>query len=142
MISTKVISKDLELHTEGESDILDITDNIATMIEDSTLRNGIVNIFVKGSTGALTTIEYEPGLKKDFPAMLERIAPKHIEYEHEKTWHDGNGHSHVRASLIGPSLTIPFVDRKPTLGTWQQIVFIELDVRSRSRSLVVQIIGE
>jgi secondary thiamine-phosphate synthase enzyme len=90
----------------------------------------------------LTTIEYEPGLLKDFPNMVERIAPKNLVYEHEKRWHDGNGHSHVRASLIGPSLTVPFANGRLTLGTWQQIIFMELDVRSRARNLVLQIMGE
>jgi len=97
---------------------------------------------VPGATGAVTTIEYEPGLLKDLPAILERISPKGMEYEHELRWHDGNGHSHCRASILGPSLTVPFVDKKLTLGTWQQIVFVELDVRSRNRKLIVQIIGE
>jgi len=111
-------------------------------VTESKLMNGIVTIFVPGSTGAITTIEYEPGLLKDFPNMLTRLAPKSLEYEHEKRWHDGNGHSHVRASLIGPSLTIPFTKGRLTLGTWQQIVFIELDVRSRIRYLIFQVIGE
>jgi secondary thiamine-phosphate synthase enzyme len=106
------------------------------------LENGIVTIFVSGSTAAVTTIEYEPGLRTDFPIMLNRIIPKDIEYKHDETWHDGNGHSHVRASLIGPSLTVPFKDRNLILGTWQQIVFIELDIRSRERRITLQIIGE
>ena len=93
-------------------------------------------------TAAITTIEYEPGLRNDFPKMLNRIIPKNIEYEHDNTWHDGNGHSHVRASLIGPSLTVPFKDGKLILGTWQQIVFLELDTRSRERKITTQIIGE
>jgi secondary thiamine-phosphate synthase enzyme len=122
--------------------MIDITESVAAAISETNLRNGIVTIFVPGSTGALTTIEYEPGLLKDFPGMLERIAPKDIYYEHEKMWHDHNGHSHVRASLIGPSLTIPFKDKKLTLGTWQQVVFIELDIHSRSREIVLQIMGE
>jgi secondary thiamine-phosphate synthase enzyme len=97
---------------------------------------------VPGSTGALTTIEYEPGLLHDLPTALERVAPRETSYEHDKRWHDGNGHSHVRASILGPSLTVPFEDGKLILGTWQQIIFIELDVRARTRDLVVQIIGE
>jgi len=96
---------------------------------------------VPGATGALTTIEYEPGLKSDFPAILSRIVPKTIEYQHDNTWHDGNGHSHVRASLVGPSLTIPFHERDLTLGTWQQIVILEMDIRPRNRKVMVQIIG-
>lgn len=138
----KVVTRDLEIHTKGEPDILNITEEIAKEVESSKIMNGIVTIFVKGSTAALTTIEYEPGLKHDFPAMLERIAPRNIEYEHERTWRDGNGHSHVRASLIGPSLTVPIVDGRLVLGTWQQIVFLEMDTRSRVRTIVSQIMGE
>ena len=137
-----VVTKYLSLNTRGEGDILDITDAVSKAVVESGLKNGVVTVFVPGSTGALTTIEYEPGLLKDLPNMLERIAPRNIPYEHEKRWHDGNGHSHVRASLIGPSLTVPFIDGRLTLGTWQQIVFVELDIRSRSRRLILQIIGE
>ncbi len=125
-----------------EMEMIDITENIQKKISDSNLRDGFIIVFVPGSTGAITTIEYEPGLQKDFPDMLERISPKDIPYDHEKRWHDGNGHSHVRASLIGPSLVVPFHDSKLTLGTWQQIVFIELDVRPRKRELIVEIVGE
>ncbi len=132
----------LSVHTKGEGDILDITSRVAAAVVETRLKNGIVTVFVPGSTGALTTIEYEPGLLKDLPNMLERIAPKSLLYEHEKRWHDGNGHSHVRASLIGPSLTVPFVNGRLTLGTWQQIIFMELDVRSRARNLILQIMGE
>ncbi|MFX0097429.1 MAG: secondary thiamine-phosphate synthase enzyme YjbQ [Candidatus Hodarchaeota archaeon] len=112
------------------------------MVSKSGLSDGIATIFVPGATGAVTTIEYEPGLLKDLPAILERISPKDMEYEHELRWHDGNGHSHCRASILGPSLTVPFVDKRLTLGTWQQVVFVELDVRPRNRKLIVQIIGE
>ena len=137
-----VKTKQLSIHTRGEGDILDVTGAVAEAVVETKLKSGIVTIFVPGSTGALTTIEYEPGLLKDFPDMLERIAPKDLMYEHEKRWHDGNGHSHVRASLIGPSLTVPFANGRLALGTWQQIIFMELDVRSRSRNLILQIIGE
>ncbi|MCP8315922.1 MAG: YjbQ family protein [archaeon] len=137
-----VLTKYLNLRTKGELDMVDITESVAKAVSETNIRNGIVTVFVPGSTGALTTIEYEPGLLKDFPDMLERIAPRNINYEHEKMWHDHNGHSHVRASLIGPSLTIPFKDKKLTLGTWQQVVFIELDIHSRSREVVLQIMGE
>jgi len=135
-------TKQLSIHTRGEGDILDVTGAVADAVVETKLKNGIVTVFVPGSTGALTTIEYEPGLLKDLPDMLERVAPKGLVYEHEKRWHDGNGHSHVRASLIGPSLTVPFANGRLTLGAWQQIVFLELDVHSRSRNLVLQIIGE
>ena len=137
-----VITKQLSIHTTGEGDISEITAEVAEAVIETKFNNGIVTIFVPGSTGALTTIEYETGLLKDLPDMLGRIVPKDLKYEHEKRWHDGNGHSHLRASLIGPSLTVPFVNGRLTLGTWQQIVFMELDVRSRVRNLVLQIMGE
>jgi len=137
-----VITKTIQVKTKGEDDIIDITDQTSKGIEGSKMKNGVVTIFVSGSTAALTTIEYESGLLSDFPKMLERVAPKNIDYGHEKLWHDGNGHSHVRASLVGPSLTVPFCNGQMMLGTWQQIVLVELDTRSRDRSLVLQIIGK
>lgn len=137
-----VISKQLSIHTKGEGEIQDITQKVSNAVAETRLQSGIVTVFVAGSTGALTTIEYEPGLLTDLPNILERIAPKSLSYEHEKRWHDGNGHSHVRASLIGPSITVPFINGRLTLGTWQQLVFVELDVRSRTRNIVLQIIGE
>jgi secondary thiamine-phosphate synthase enzyme len=137
-----VITKTIQVKTKGEDDIIDITDQTSKWIEGSKMKNGVVTIFVSGSTAALTTIEYEPGLLSDFPKMLERVAPKNIDYGHEKLWHDGNGHSHVRASLVGPSLTVPFCNGQMMLGTWQQIVLVELDTKSRDRSLVLQIIGK
>ena len=137
-----VVTKQLSLSTEGEGDIIDLTGMVSEAVHKSGVKNGMVTVFVSGATGALTTIEYEPGLLQDFPNILERVAPKGLMYEHEKRWHDGNGHSHVRASLIGPSLTVPFVKGELTLGTWQQIVFLELDVRNRSRKLILQIMGE
>lgn len=137
-----VITKTIQVKTKGEDDIIDITDQTSKGIEGSKMKNGVVTIFVSGSTAALTTIEYEPGLLSDFPKMLERVAPKNIDYGHEKLWHDGNGHSHVRASLVGPSLTVPFCNGQMMLGTWQQIVLVELDTKSRDRSLVLQIIGK
>jgi secondary thiamine-phosphate synthase enzyme len=137
-----VITKMIKINSKGENDMVDITDQTLKAIQESKLKDGIVTVFVSGSTGGITTIEYEPGLINDFPKMLNRIVPNDIEYEHDKTWHDGNGHSHVRASLIGPSLTIPFKDGNLILGTWQQIVFFELDTRSRERRITIQIIGE
>ncbi len=131
----------LEIHSKGENDIIDLTPKISDAIADSGFKEGFVNLFVSGSTGALTTIEYEDGLLKDFPAMLERVAPKKMSYEHEKRWHDGNGHSHVRAALVGPSLTAPFQDSTLLLGQWQQIVFLELDIRPRKREVTLQILG-
>lgn len=138
----KVKTSEIQLSTSGEGDIVDVTEKVEAETKASKLSNGIATIFVPGSTGAITTIEYEPGLLRDLPAALERVAPKGASYEHQKMWHDGNGHSHVRASMIGPSLTIPIVNGHLSLGTWQQIVFLELDVRPRKRSLVLTTIGE
>ena len=138
----KIINEHITFDTKGHSDIIDITRQVQQKISNSGLNNGSVLIFVPGATGALTTIEYESGLVSDLQDALERIAPQGLEYAHNLKWGDGNGHSHVRASLMSPSLTVPFVDGKMTLGTWQQIIFIDLDNRSRSRKLVVQITGE
>ncbi len=137
-----VFTKRLELNTTGENDVVDITAEVQLAVEESGLNAGAATVFVPGSTAAITTIEYEPGLAKDFPDMLERLAPRGIDYEHQKAWHDGNGRSHVKASLVGPSLTVPFEDGVLTLGTWQQIVFVELDIRPRRREVVFQVIGE
>lgn len=122
--------------------MVDLTEEVSNLVEKSGITNGIATIFVSGSTGSVTTIEFEPGLIHDFPEMLKRIAPKNLDYGHEKMWHDGNGHSHVKASMLGPSLTIPFIDSELCLGTWQQIIFLELDTRSRNRDLILQVIGE
>jgi len=137
-----VITKQIKISSKSENDIIDITKQVADAVSKSGILNGTITVFVSGSTGAITTIEYEPGLVKDFPDLLSRIAPDDINYEHEQIWHDGNGRSHVKASLVGPSLTIPFQDGELLLGTWQQIVFLELDTRARNRTLVLQIIGE
>ena len=132
----------IELRTEGFNAMYDVTGDVADILRESALRTGIVTVFVPGATGGITTVEFEPGLKKDIPEAFERIAPSNKEYHHDMTWHDGNGFSHVRASLLGPSLVIPFAEGKMTLGTWQQVVFIDFDNRPRSRKLVVQIMGE
>ncbi len=137
-----VESQTLRFHTRREGEILDITGQVQALVEASRIKDGVASLFVPGSTAALTTIEYEPGLISDMGSMLDRIAPKDASYEHEKRWRDGNGHSHVRASLVGPDLCVPFQDRRLTLGTWQQIVFVELDVRPRERTVVVQLMGE
>ncbi len=137
----KVISKTIQLSSKGQDDVIDITKQVSNVVKDSNIENGTVTIFVAGSTAAVTTIEYEPGLINDFPEMLSRIIPKNIEYEHDNTWHDGNGHSHVRASLVGPSLTVPIINGKLTLGTWQQIVLLEMDTRPRNRNLILQIMS-
>src|SRR3989442_15755179 len=126
-----VESQELRFRTYREGEILDITDKTQRVIESSRMRSGDAVLFVPGSTGAITTIEYEPGLLADLPVALERLAPKDAPYEHENRWHDGNGHSHIRASMIGPDLSVPFLDKKLALGNWQQIVFLELDVGPR-----------
>ena len=138
----KILTSTISVKSNGENDMIDITPETSKIVGNSSIKNGNVTIFVSGSTAALTTIEYEPGLLEDFPKLLAKLAPKDIEYKHEKMWHDGNGRSHVKASLVGPSLTIPFSDGQLLLGTWQQIVLAELDTRARKRNLVVQIIGE
>jgi secondary thiamine-phosphate synthase enzyme len=137
-----VLTKTVQIKSKGENDMIDITQETAALIGEGNLKNGIITVFVAGSTAAVTTIEYEPGLKSDFRNMLSRIAPHDIDYEHDNTWHDGNGHSHVRASLVGPSLTIPFRNRSLMLGTWQQIVLVEMDTQPRQRSVIIQILGE
>ena len=138
----QVVTRTIFIRSKGEGDMIDITSETSKILSQSKLKNGIITIFVSGSTAALTTIEYEPGLRQDFPNMLSRIVPRNIEYQHENMWHDGNGHSHVRASLIGPSLTIPFKDGTLMLGTWQQIVFLEMDISKRERNLILQMMGE
>jgi len=137
-----VKTRRLQIRTEGENSIIDLSSKVQKEIEASGLTRGIVTVFVPGSTGALTTMEYEPGLKQDFPTMLETVSPRDKWYEHENTWHDHNGHSHVRASLVGASLTIPFEGAKLLLGTWQQVVFIECDIRPREREIILQIMGQ
>ena len=137
-----VVTRTITVSSHGENDMIDITRQINEATKATLIQDGIVTIFVSGSTAAVTSIEYEPGLKKDFPKMLARIAPIEIEYEHDNTWHDGNGHSHVRASLVGPSLTVPFNNKGLMLGTWQQIVLLEMDTRPRERKIVLQILGE
>ena len=137
-----VYTKHIEQTTRAENDVVDITGEVQAAVEESGLDAGVATVFVPGSTAAVTTIEYEPGLAKDFPAMLERVAPREVPYEHQKAWHDDNGRSHVKASLVGPSVSVPFNDGTLTLGTWQQIVLVELDIRARRREVVVQVMGE
>jgi secondary thiamine-phosphate synthase enzyme len=137
-----VQTEHIELSTHGEADAIDITDPVRSAIAKSGLRDGIACIFAPGSTGGVTTIEFESGCISDLQGLFSRIAPRNLEYEHHKRWGDGNGHSHVRAALLGPSLAIPFVEGEPTLGTWQQIIFVDFDNRARSRRLVLQLVGE
>jgi len=137
-----VVTKDITFQTKGNCDIIDITPQVAKRVEESGVNDGTVTLFICGSTAGITTIEYEPRLLRDFEDMWDRVIPQSIPYEHNKTWGDGNGHSHVRASMLGASLTIPFVNKRLTLGTWQQIVFIDFDSRPRSRKMLLQLMGE
>jgi len=137
-----VVTRYVGLESEGNCDILDITENVRAELRKTGLRDGTVTVFVPGATGGVTTVEFEGGLVRDLKEMFESVAPQGKPYYHDQKWHDGNGHSHVRASLLGPSLTVPFSGTELILGTWQQIVFIDFDVRRRSRRLVLQFIGE
>jgi secondary thiamine-phosphate synthase enzyme len=137
-----IFSETVSLSTKGFSDILDITYQVDGVVDRSRIENGLVTVFCPGSTGSLTTIEYESGVLKDLQKAIEKIAPSNIPYEHDKRWGDGNGFSHVRAALMKPSLTVPLIKGKLSLGTWQQIVFIDFDNRRRERNLIVQVMGE
>jgi len=137
-----IVTKTIELSARGYCDIHDITDRIRDSVKASGVSSGAVTVFVPGSTGGLTTIEYEPGLQKDIPELMEKLIPSDRPYHHDETWHDGNGFSHLRAALIGPDITIPFIGGKLTLGTWQQVVFLDFDNKRRKRELILQIIGE
>ncbi len=137
-----VKTTNISLNTRGNADIHDVTDAVADSIRQSGMRNGTVTIFCPSATTALTTIEYESGALNDLRRLFDEIVPPNREYAHNERWHDGNGHSHVRAALLGASLTVPFVDGQMTLGTWQQIIHLDFDNRSRQRKLVVQIMGE
>lgn len=137
-----VHQEEITFRTRGEGDVVDITSEVENVVKRSGVRNGVVHVFAVGSTAAVSTIEYEPGLKEDLLTALERVAPKNAEYKHHLRWGDYNGHSHVRAAMIGPSLEVPVRGGELVLGTWQQIVFIELDVRARSRRIVVTVMGE
>lgn len=132
----------ISVHTKGFCDIIDITPQVLSIFKRPLIANGLVTLFCPGSTGSITTIEYEPGVLQDLKDALERIAPSDIPYKHDERWGDGNGFSHVRAALMKPSLSIPVVNGKLTLGTWQQIVFIDFDNRGRHRDVIVQIMGD
>jgi secondary thiamine-phosphate synthase enzyme len=137
-----VVTDKISLESKGDCDIIDITPEVQRRLSETDIKGGTVTLFISGSTAGITTIEFEPGLISDFKKMWERNIPRDIPYEHDRAWGDGNGHSHVRASLLGASLVIPFSDRRLTLGTWQQIVVVDFDNRARSRQIVVQIMGE
>lgn len=132
----------ISVSTRGNSEVLDLTPQVVAALADGAIRDGIVTVFVVGSTAGITTTEYEPGLAKhDLAALFERLAPAAGKYVHEQTWHDDNGHSHVRASLLGPSIVVPLVNGRLALGTWQQIILIDFDTRSRNREIIVQVVG-
>ena len=141
MDKVKIQNLELSFSTKGEGDIIDITARVQKALDKVKLKDGIVTCFMPGSTAALTTIEYEPGLKKDLPTLMEKLIPKREKYHHNATWSDGNGFSHLRHALIGASLTVPFNEGKLLLGTWQQIVFLEFDNTSRQRKVVLQFLG-
>ena len=132
----------IRIRTGGNCDIIDITRQVEKEIEDCGIDSGIVTVFAVGSTAGVCTIEYESGLLSDFSAMCDKLIPARIGYDHDRAWGDGNGHSHLRASVVGPSLTIPFNSKRMVLGTWQQIVYVDFDNRPRSREIVLQIMGE
>lgn len=138
----KVITEHFSVSTGGNSELLDITGTVSDLLSKHKLNEGNLTVFVSGSTASVTTTEFEPGLRKDIPEALNRLAPEGVRYHHDDTWHDGNGHAHVRASILGPSLTIPFSGGEMLLGTWQQIVLIDFDNRPRERKVIVQLIGE
>lgn len=137
-----IYSGQININTEGQNEIVDITGEVRKLLSKSGVTDGSLLVFVPGATGAVTTIEYEPGLIRDMPSLMEKMIPEGINYSHNETWGDGNGHSHLRASLIGPSLTIPVIGAEAVMGMWQQIVFLEFDNKSHDRKLVVQISGE
>ncbi len=137
-----VVTREITLNTRGECDIIDITPDIEQEVAKAGMAKGVVTIFVAGSTAGLTTIEFESGVLTDLQGMWERIVPKDITYAHDRRWGDGNGYSHVRASLLGASLTVPFSNKRLMVGTWQQIVLVDFDNRPRSRQVILQIMGE
>ncbi len=137
-----VITRNISRQSQGHGDIIDITAQVEREVAEAGVNSGTVTLFVAGSTAGLSTIEFEPGLVSDFKAMWDRNIPKNIAYEHDRRWGDGDGYAHVRASLLGASLVVPFSDGRLTLGTWQQIVLVDFDNRPRSRQIILQIMGE
>ncbi len=137
-----VVSQSIALSTRGNADIVDITEQVARGVTEAGLESGIITIFCPSSTSALTTIEFEPGCVSDLRRLFDEIIDPKRPYDHDRAWGDGNGHSHVRAALLKASLTVPFVNRRLTLGTWQQIIYVDFDNRPRRRELVLQVIGE
>ncbi|MHC5037175.1 MAG: secondary thiamine-phosphate synthase enzyme YjbQ [Planctomycetota bacterium] len=138
----RVHTETLALNTKKEMQVVDITGEVVERLEASGVQDGTVTVFVPGATGGITTVEYEPGLVQDLETAFEKVAPRHGAYGHDARWGDGNGHAHIRASLLGPSLTVPVADRRLVLGTWQQIIFVDFDPPARSRKIVLQFMGE
>ncbi len=137
-----VFQSRFQLDTSGHGDMHDITEQVARVIGSSNIHTGTAHVFNVGSTGIITTIEFEPGLARDLPELLDRLIPASTEYGHEQAWRDGNGHSHLQATVVGPSITVPVADNRPVLGTWQQIVHLECDNKPRNRYVVVTVMGE
>jgi secondary thiamine-phosphate synthase enzyme len=137
-----VFQQQIQLATRGHGHMHDLTEQVCEIVARSKLQSGLVQVFNIGSTATVGAIEFEPGLQRDLPELLDRLIPPSREYGHEQAWHDGNGHSHLQATLLGPSLTVPFSEGRPMLGTWQQIIHLECDVRPRERTVVVTVLGE
>ena len=137
-----IYQREIALQTSGHREMHDITDEVTEVVSASGVQRGLANVFNVGSTGAIGTIEFEPGLHKDLPAILDKLFPPSRDYGHEQAWHDGNGHSHLQATMLGPSLTLPIKDGKPILGTWQQIFHLECDIKPRRRTIVVTVTGD
>ena len=135
-------SEQISIETAGHRHMTDLTEDVARIVARSGVTSGLVNVFNVGSTGAIGTIEFEPGLLQDLPDILDRLMPPSRDYGHEQAWHDGNGHSHLQATTLAPSITVPVAEGRPVLGTWQQIFHLECDIRARSRTIVVTILGE
>jgi secondary thiamine-phosphate synthase enzyme len=137
-----IYQKQITLETKGHRDMHDLTNDVARIVGESRVRNGLVHVFNVGSTAGLGTIEFEPGLQADLPDILDKLIPPRREYGHEQAWHDGNGHSHLQATLVGPSLTVPVAQGKLVLGTWQQIFHLECDIKPRRRTVMATVLGE
>jgi secondary thiamine-phosphate synthase enzyme len=137
-----VYQREVQLQTSGHRQMHDLTDEVAQVVSASGVHSGVVHIFSVGSTGAIGTIEFEPGLQQDLPAMLDKLFPPSREYGHERAWHDGNGHSHLQATVLGPSLTVPIKDAKLVLGTWQQVFHLECDIKPRRRTIAITVMGD
>jgi secondary thiamine-phosphate synthase enzyme len=137
-----IYQREIHIKTSGHREMHDLTRDVMRIVSDSKAQAGLANVFNVGSTGAIGTIEFEPGLEEDLPAMLDKLFPPSRDYGHERAWHDGNGHSHLQATTLGPSLTVPIREGKLALGTWQQIFHLECDIKPRQRTIIVTIMGE